>query len=120
MAEVVEVAVNAGGGDDGVGVGARVGSVFEDGLEGFAEIAAAQEIEAQSASVTVEGFVIAETIFGEQGVAADPVDEILFDIGAVGMMADGAFAGVALGIERVGGGVDQAGRVGVGGRDRWS
>ena len=108
LAVVVDVAVNAGGADDGFGGDADGAAVFEDGLEGVAEIAAAKIIEAESAGMAVEGFGVVKIVFADDGGGADPVDEIVFDEIAVGMMADEAFAGVAFGVGR-GIGVDGRG-----------
>lgn len=99
MAVVVDVAVDPCGADHRAGGNADVLCGFENGLESEAEIAAAEEVEAEGAGVTVKSFVIANAVVTEDAVGANPVDEIVFDGVAVGMMADGAFAGVRGGIE---------------------
>lgn len=100
LAVVVDVAVDAGGADYRRGGDADAMDVFEDGFESDAEIAAAESVEAEGASVAVESLVIVKTVFVNDGERADPVDEIVVDGIAIGMMADGALAGVALGIGR--------------------
>ncbi len=72
--------------------------VIEDGLDDAAEILAAQLIEAKCAGVAVDGLAIPEVVRGADVIRAYPVDEIAFERGAIGMMADLAFAGVAFGI----------------------
>jgi hypothetical protein len=112
LAVVVDVAVEADGADDGRGGDRDAMGLFEDGFEDDAEIAAAELIQAEGADVAVESFVIVETVFADDGCGAGPVDEIVFDESAVGMMADGAFAGVAFAVGCRG----QSGRGGVGNR----
>ena len=107
LAVVVDVAVHAGGADDGRRSDADAIGVLEDGLECDAEIAAAENVEAESLDVAVERFVIVELIFADDGVRADPVDEIVFDGVAIGMIANRTFAGVAFGIGR-GVGIDRS------------
>ncbi len=53
LAVVVDVAVDAGGAEYGLGVDAYALVLFEDGLEGLAQIAAALHVEAEGAGVAV-------------------------------------------------------------------
>ena len=98
LAVVVDAAVGAGGVEDVAGGGPQVVGVFEDGLDYAAEILAAEFVEAGGAGVTVDGLAIPEVVGAADVIGADPVDEIAFESGAIGMMADETFAGVALGV----------------------
>src|SRR5690348_5737316 len=88
--------VGAGGGHDGGGSGSDVAGLFENVLEGEAEIAAADLVEAQGVSVAIDsdpgdakaiGGFIASVFGGVGGVVEEvgdgigtvPVDEEVFD-----------------------------------------
>jgi hypothetical protein len=98
LAAVIDAAVGAGGVEDVAGGGAEVVGVFEDGLDYAAEILAAELVEAGGAGVTVDGLAIPEVVGAANVIGAYPVDEIAFEGGAIGMVADEAFAGVAFGV----------------------
>ena len=98
MAVVVDAAVGAGGVEDVAGGGPQVVGVFEDGFDYAAEILAAAFVEARGAGVTVDGLAIPEIVGAADVIGACPVDVIAFEGGAIGMMADEAFAGVAFGV----------------------
>ena len=98
MAVVIDAAVGAGGVEDVAGGGPQVVGVFEDGFDYAAEFMAAEFVEAGGAGVAVDGLAIPEVVGAADVIGADPVDEIAFEGGAVGMMADETFAGVAFGV----------------------
>ena len=52
--------------------------------------------------MAIDGAVIWEFVVLLNQLGVTPTEEVLFDIGTVGVMADGAFAGVALGISECG------------------
>lgn len=105
--------VGASGGHDGGGSGSDVAGLFKNVLEGEAEVAAADVVEADGVSVTIDGdpgdaeaagcgfiagvFSVIGGVVEEvgDGVGAVPVDEEVFDGFAFGMAADGAFAAMA-------------------------
>ncbi|HEV2299498.1 MAG TPA: hypothetical protein VGR72_13405 [Candidatus Acidoferrales bacterium] len=83
---------------------------FEDAFGDAAEIAAAAGEEAGGLSVTIERGNARQIIFAVDLRGAVPVQEIVVDLLAAGMIADGAFAGVALKVSR------ESGRCAAGGR----
>jgi len=100
--------VGAGGGHDGGGSGSDVAGLFENELEGEAEVAAADFVESEGVSVAVDGDP-GDVVFVEggvvivvggavdeigDGIGAVPVNEEVLDEFAVGVMADLAFAAV--------------------------
>ena len=115
--------VGAGGGHDGGGSGSDVAGLFENVLEGEAEVAAANFVESHGVRVTIDGdpgdaeavggFVASVLgvvgsiveIVGD-GIGAVPMDEEVFDGFAFGMAADAAFAAMAGEVGRV---VDEIG-----------
>ena len=98
LAVIVDAAVSAGRVEDVAGGGPQVVGVFEDGFDYAAEFLAAKLVEAGGAGVAVNGLAIPEIVGAADVIGADPVDVIAFEGGAIGMMADEAFAGVAFGI----------------------
>lgn len=92
----VEVGVDAGGADDGVGgFEGNVFVVFEHAFEDAAEFAAPPGEEAGAMGVAVDRGAIGEFVFSGYQLWAAPADEVAFDCVAFGMLADGAAAGVA-------------------------
>ena len=98
LAVIIDAAVGAGRVEDVAGGGPQVVGVFEDGFDYAAEFLAAKLVEAGGAGVAVNGLAIPEVVGAADVIGADPVDVIAFESGAIGMMADEAFAGVAFGI----------------------
>ena len=80
--------------DGGGGGGAIFGAGGDEG-GGVTDIRHADFIEAGGASVAVEGAAGAEVEFGDDVVDVVPVEEIGFDVFAILVAANFAFAGVA-------------------------
>lgn len=96
---VGEAGIGADGGDDSVSGGLNVCGAFEEKIEDGAKVLAALGVEAGGTRVAVDGRPVEGVINGEQaadGLRTVPVDEKLLDGFAVGMIADCAFAAVAL------------------------
>ena len=94
-----EAGIGANRGDDAVGGGWDVGGSFEKEIQDGAKVPAALGVEAGGASVAIDGAPVEGVINGElaaDGLRAVPVDEKLFDSFAVWVIADLAFAAVAL------------------------
>lgn len=70
-------------------------AAFENVLDGEEIIAAALLVESGGLSVAIENAAISEVIIVGGVLGAAPVDELFLDGFAVGMAANGAFAGVA-------------------------
>ena len=94
----------AGGVDHGAGLdgfedgGGGGGAIFGAGGDescGVADVGHADFVEAGGAGVAVEGAAGAEIEFGDDVVDIVPVEEIGFDVVAIFVAADFAFAGVA-------------------------
>ena len=100
-AGIVEVGIEADGFDDGESVGADALGVFNDVLEGGAEIGEALREKIEGVGVAVDGGAVGEMEFAGDPVGAAPMEESFFDGRAVGVPADGAAAGV---LREVGGG----------------
>ena len=98
MAVIIDAAIGTGGVEDVAGGGPQVVGVFEDGFDYAAEILAAELVEAGGAGVAVDGLAIPEVVGAADVIGAYPVDVIAFEGGAIGMVADEAFAGVAFGV----------------------
>jgi len=98
LAVIIDAAVGAGGVEDVAGGGPQVVGVFEDRFDDAAEILAAEFVESGGAGVAVDGLAIPEVVGAADVIGADPVDVIAFEGGAIGMVADEAFAGVAFGV----------------------
>ncbi len=105
MAFVVEATVGADGANDVVGSGCDVCGLFEDEAEAVAELSGTLFEEAKGMGVAVNAAAVSESEFpGDVGGAA-PVEEIVFDGLAAGMLADDAANGVV---------VEAGGRLGLG------
>lgn len=104
---VGEAGIGAKGSDDAMGGGRDVADVCEKMIEDGAKIFGAPSVESGGASVAIDGGPVermANGKFAVNGLRAVPVDEEFLDGCAVRMIADFAFAAVALGIGSVGGG----------------
>lgn len=94
-----EAGIGTDSGDDSVSGGLDVGGAFEKQIEDGAKVLTALGVEAGSVCVAVDGRPVKGIVNGEHaadGLRAVPVDEKLLDGFTVGMIADCAFAAVAL------------------------
>ena len=96
FALAAEAGADLNGAEDRVGAGFDLIGVLDQKLGGEAQIFAAPLVEAGGARVAIDGAVIPEIVIPLNQFDVVPGNEILFDIGAVGMIADDAFAGVML------------------------
>lgn len=91
--------IDAGAGVDSAQYDVRIGlgliGVLDQELGGEAEVLAAALVEAVGARVTIDGVVVGEFVFLADQVGVAPTEEGLFYVGTVGVVADGAFAGMA-------------------------
>lgn len=116
MAFVVEATVGADGADDVVGSGCDVCGLFEDETEAMTELIGTLFEEAEGVGMAVNAAAMAESEFpGDVGGAA-PVEEIVFDGLAGGMLADDAANRV---IVEAGGRFGLARRAGSGSGGTW-
>ena len=93
----VDVGVGLDGADDGVGGDASDGGALDYVFEGGADVQGAVFVEVQSASVAVKRGAVAEAEFLDDGAGMAPVDEVVFDFIALGVISDLAFGGVDFG-----------------------
>lgn len=78
--------------DDGIGVGLRGGGLLDQALEGRGDAAGAEAVEAGGFGVAEDGALIGKAaIAGDDGGVA-PGEIVVFDEGAVGVIADEAQA----------------------------
>ena len=96
FAFAVEVSVGADGVDYVVGGGFGDGAAFDDVVEGGAEIVDADFVEAGGAGVAIEDGSVAEAEAADDGAGMAPTGVLFLDFFALGVMADGAFAGVEI------------------------
>jgi hypothetical protein len=84
--------------------------LLEDVLENELHVSSPKLVESRSAGVAIDGRAVVERVAGGDAIGIEPVDEILVDLLAVLVIADGAFSLVTLEIRerfrvvRVGGG----------------
>jgi hypothetical protein len=102
LAFVVEAGADADGAEDSFGGGDDLVGVLDDEVGGAAQVFAALLPAAGGACVAIDGAEIVQTVLLADEVNITPVEEMLFDADAIGMVADDAFAGVAL-VRREGG-----------------
>ncbi|HEV2488951.1 MAG TPA: hypothetical protein VGT03_04020 [Candidatus Acidoferrales bacterium] len=93
---VAEAGVGANGFDVGRGSELEFFAALENVFDGEEVIAAAPVVEAGGMSVAIEDAAIVEIEIAGDVVGAAPMDEGFFDGFEIGMMADGAFAAVAV------------------------
>ena len=74
--------------------------MLNDVLEGPTDVAAAAFVKAGGVRMAIEGRARGKFIFVNDVVGSVPIDEFGIDVFAIGMVANGAFAGVAFEIER--------------------
>ena len=96
FAVVVDAGIGADGADDGVGGGCAALRVLDDEFEGVAEFAGTAGEEAGGVGVAVDG-IDGEGELESEVFGAVPVEEVIVDVVALGVGADAAFAGMALG-----------------------
>ena len=95
-AVLVEAAGDFYGADYGVAAGLAVAGVFDDAIEGAADMGAAEVPEAAGVGVAVESGEAFQVVEPDDVFAGGPVEEGCVDVFAIGVVADGAFAGVAV------------------------
>jgi hypothetical protein len=96
FATVVEAGAGIDGAKNCVWAGPCLVNIFDKEFGGEAEILAAALVEASGARVAIDGAVIGESVLFANQFGVAPIDEILFEVGAPGVVADGAFALVAV------------------------
>ena len=95
-AVVGEAAGDLYGADYGVGVGLGLSGFFDDAVEGEADFGAAAEPEAGGVGMAIEGGEAGDIVVFDDLIVTGPVEEGFVDGFAFGVVADGAFAGVAV------------------------
>lgn len=95
FAAVVDASAGVDGAENDIGIGLGLIGMFDEEFGGEAQVLAAAFVETQGTRVAVDGVVIREIVLRLNQVGVAPIDEGLFHVCAVGVMADGAFAGVA-------------------------
>ena len=95
LALVVDLGVEADGGDDGAGGGADGFGLLDEVFEGGAKAGAALGAKAGGVGVAVNGGMMGDLVFVGDFFGAEPAEVVLVNEFAVGVMANRAFAGVA-------------------------
>ena len=95
LALVVDLGVEADGGDDGTGGGADGFGLLDEVFEGGAERGAALGTEAGGVSMAVNCGMMGDFVLASDFFGAEPAEVVLVDEFAVRVMANRAFAGVA-------------------------
>ena len=95
LALVVDLGVEADGGDDGAGGGADGFGLLDEVFEGGAKRGAALGAKAGGVGVAVNGGMMGDLVFVGDFFGAEPAEVVLVDEFAVLVMADCAFAGVS-------------------------
>ena len=95
LALVVDLGVEADGGDDGAGGGADGFGLLDEVFEGGAERGAALGAKAGGVGVAVNGGMMEDFVFVGDFFGAEPAEVVLVNEFAVGVMANRAFAGVS-------------------------
>ena len=95
LALVVDLGVEADGGDDGAGGGADGFGLLDEIFEGRSERGAALGAEAGGVGVSVNDGMMGDFVFAGDFFGAEPAEVVIVDEFAVGVMADRAFAGVS-------------------------
>ena len=96
-AVIAEAGVNFDGTDDVADTGVGIAGSFDDAVEGGADGLAAASPEADGVDVAVEAGEAGEFVVVDDAGAGRPVEEGFVDGLTFGVVADGAFAGVAFG-----------------------
>ena len=95
LALVVDLGVEADGGNDGVGGDADVFGLLDEVFEGGAEGGAALGAKAGGVGVAVNDGMMGDFVFVGDFFRAEPAEVVLVDKFAVLVMANRAFAGVS-------------------------
>ena len=95
LALVVDLGVEADGGDDGASGGADAFGLLDEVFEGGAQRGAALGAKAGGVDVAVNHGVMGNFVFVGDFFGAEPAEVVLVNEFAVGVMANRAFAGVA-------------------------
>jgi hypothetical protein len=108
LAGCADAAVGAEGADDGVSGSVNIFYLLEDVLENELHVGSPELVESRGAGVAIDGRAVVQRVAGGDAKGIEPVDEILVDLLAVLVIADGAFSLMALEIRErfsvVGGG----------------
>ena len=96
-AVIAEAGANFYGADDVADAGAGIASSFDDAGEGGADGLAPAPPEADGVHMAVEAREAGEFVVVDDARAGRPVEEGFVNGVALGVVADGAFAGVAIG-----------------------
>jgi hypothetical protein len=94
LALVVDLGVEADGGDDGAGGGADVLGLLDEVFEGGAKGGAALGTKAGGVGVAVNDGLMGDSVLAGDFLGAEPAEVVLVDEFAVFVMANRAFAGV--------------------------
>jgi hypothetical protein len=95
LALVVDLGVEADGGDQGVGGDADVFGLLDEVFQGGAEGGAALGAKAGGVGVAVNDGVMRDFVLAGDFLGAEPAEVVIVDEFAVFVMADRAFAGVS-------------------------
>jgi hypothetical protein len=93
---LIEAAGHFYGAEYGVAAGIAVAGSFDEAIEGAADFDAAQAPEAAGVGMAVESGEAWKIVVPDDAFAPRPVEEGFVDGFAFGVVADGAFAGVAV------------------------
>lgn len=93
---VIEARIGTDGAEDVTSRDGDLRNIFHDAIENSEEIFPAAQDEPGGGDVAVNGAVVGDVVVFGNGPDIAPVDEILLDVLAVGVTADGAFELVAL------------------------
>jgi hypothetical protein len=93
---VPEAGIGADGAEDGVGGDWGGLSLLDEDIEDGTDVLVAAGFEAEGVRVAVDGRTARQGVVFDDFVGAMPVEEIVFDLGALRVMADMALTGVAL------------------------
>jgi len=97
LALVVDLGVEADGGDDGAGGGADGFGLLDEVFEGGAQRGAALGVKAGGVGVAVNDGMMGDFVFVGDFFRAEPAEVVLVNEFAVGVMANRAFASVSHG-----------------------
>ena len=95
LALVVDLGVEADGGDDGAGGGADGFGLLDEVLEGGAERGAALGAKAGGVGVSVNDGLMGDSVLAGDFFGAEPAEVVLIDEFAILVVANRAFAGVS-------------------------
>jgi hypothetical protein len=95
LALVVDLGVEADGGDDGAGGGADGFGLLDEVFEGGAERSAALGAKAGGVGVSVNDGLMGDSVLASDFFGAEPAEVVLVDEFAVLVMTNSAFAGVS-------------------------